>query len=180
MKPINFDGATKVLQRPATMTDAECGSLPVWSDGKQCVSCWKPSLTERLMILFRGKVYLGIMSGSTQSPCFVTGENPFDEKKRSFLALVWKWVVSFFVMFWQCAKQADKRSHFVCGFILSLLFGSVFIPVVGLAVGMCAAALKEWWDSRGHGTVEFMDFFFSAIGAAVALPLSYLFNWLFF
>lgn len=38
MKPINFKEATKVLQRPSTMTDAECASLHVWSDGKQCVS----------------------------------------------------------------------------------------------------------------------------------------------
>ena len=26
--------------------------------------------------------------------------------------------------------------------------------------------IKEWWDSKGHGTVELMDFVFTAMGAA--------------
>ena len=78
MKPINFKEATKVLQRPSTMTDAECASIHVWSDGKQCVSCWKPSVLERVRILFGGKVYLGVKGGGTQPPVFVTGECPFN------------------------------------------------------------------------------------------------------
>jgi hypothetical protein len=77
MKPINFPQSTKVLQKPSDMTDEECLPLPVWCDGKQCISCWKPTLIERLKVLFTGKVWIGILSGNTQPPVFVSGENVF-------------------------------------------------------------------------------------------------------
>ena len=77
MKPIDFAQSTKVLQRPSTMTESECQSLPVWNDGKQCVSCWKTTFKERLNILFTGKVWLGVHSGKTQPPVFVSGESVF-------------------------------------------------------------------------------------------------------
>ncbi len=77
MKPIDFKQSTKVLQRSADMTDDECSSLPVWSDGTQCVSCWKPSLSERISLVFGGQVWLGVASGSTQPPVFLSGRNVF-------------------------------------------------------------------------------------------------------
>ena len=77
MKPIDFPQSTKVLQKPSTMSDNECSSLHVWNDGKQCVSCWKPTFKERMNILFGGKVWLGVLSGKTQPPVFVSGEMVF-------------------------------------------------------------------------------------------------------
>nr|DAK21575.1 MAG TPA: hypothetical protein [Caudoviricetes sp.] len=77
MKPIDFKQSTKVLQRSADMTDDECSSLPVWSDGTQCVSCWKPSLSERISLVFGGRLWLGVASGSTQPPVFLSGRNVF-------------------------------------------------------------------------------------------------------
>ena len=77
MKPTDFKQSTKVLQRPSTMAESECQSLPVWCDGKQCVSVWKPSIRERLNILFGGKVWLGVLSGNTQPPVFISGETVF-------------------------------------------------------------------------------------------------------
>lgn len=77
MKPIDFKQSTKVLQRSPDMTDDECAALPVWSDGTQCVSCWKPSLSERISLAFGGKVWLGVASGSTQPPVFLSGRNVF-------------------------------------------------------------------------------------------------------
>nr|DAN12625.1 MAG TPA: hypothetical protein [Caudoviricetes sp.] len=77
MKPIDFKQSTKVLQRSPDMTDDERASLPVWSDGMQCVSCWKPSLSERILVAFGGKVWLGVASGSTQPPVFLSGRNVF-------------------------------------------------------------------------------------------------------
>lgn len=97
MKPIDFPQSTKVLQKPENMFDADCKPLPVWSDGKQCVSCWRPTFKERVRILFAGKVWLGVNAGCV------------------------------------------------------------------------AGAIKEWWDSKGHGTVELMDFVFTSFGAVVAL-----------
>ena len=81
MKPIDFVQSTKVLQRPSTMAESECQSLPVWNDGKQCVSCWKATFKERLKILFTGKVWLGVLSGKTQPPVFVSGEEVFENPR---------------------------------------------------------------------------------------------------
>ena len=90
MKPIDFPQSTKVLQRPSMMTESECSPLHVWCDGKQCVSCWKPSFIERLKILFTGKIWLGVMSGNTQPPVFMSGESVFKKVEISaFYRLEW-------------------------------------------------------------------------------------------
>ncbi len=178
MKPIKFKEATKVLQRPATMTDAECASLHVWTDGKECVSCWKPSFRERLNILLHGKVYLGVLSGcSTQPPVFVTAEYPFSRppffaRVRLKMSCVVNSAKGVAKSVQNAAKQPDKRKHFVGGMLISFLIG-LCNPLLGLLSGVVAAALKEWWDSKGHGTAEFMDFFFSSIGALCALPVTW-------
>lgn len=178
MKPIKFKEATKVLQRPATMTDAECASLHVWTDGKECVSCWKPSIKERLNILFRGNIYLGVLSGcSTQPPVFVTAEYPFSRppfftRVKNKISNMIDCVESFVKSVQNVAKQPDKRKHFVGGMLISFLIG-LYNPFLGFLSGIVAAALKEWWDSKGHGTVEFMDFFFSSMGALCALPVTW-------
>lgn len=92
MKPTNFKQSTKVLQRLSTMAESECQSLPVWFDSKQCVSAWKPSPRERLNILFGGKVWLGVMSGNTQPPVFISGKTVFTKVKISvFQRLRW-WI----------------------------------------------------------------------------------------
>lgn len=79
MKPIDFPQSTKVLQKPGTMTDEECASLHVWSDGKQCVSKWHLSVWERIKILFGQDIWLGVMSGKTQPPVFLAAERVFEQ-----------------------------------------------------------------------------------------------------
>lgn len=177
MKPINFKEATKVLQKPSTMTDAECASLHVWSDGKQCVSCWKPSVWERVRILFGGKVYLGVKGGGTQPPVFVTVESPFFRppffaRVKDKISNMIDCAESFVKSVQNAAKQPDKRKHFVGGMLVSFLIG-LYNPFLGFLSGVVAAALKEWWDSKGHGTVEFLDFFFSSMGALCALLITW-------
>ena len=80
MKPINFKLSNKVLQ-PSGQEYSEningVDPLPIWTDGEQCVSCWRPSWRERLSILLFGKVWLGILSGSTQYPVWVGGEREY-------------------------------------------------------------------------------------------------------
>lgn len=71
MKPVRFKESTKVLTAPG------CGELHVFSDGNDCVSKWKPSFAERIKILLGGCVWLGVMSGNTQPPVFVSGHYPF-------------------------------------------------------------------------------------------------------
>ncbi len=185
MKPIDFPQSTKVLQKPSTMSDNECSSLHVWNDGKQCVSCWKPTFKERMNILFGGKVWLGVLSGKTQPPVFVSGEMVFEKAplKARILAF-WGKVKESIIQTWEnlaeAAKQPDKRKHFYVGFAIALVVGVLFGALVGFVAGSLAGAIKEWWDSKGHGTVELMDFIFTMIGALcgalVALIVCVLFN----
>jgi hypothetical protein len=185
MKPIDFPQSTKVLQKPSTMSDNECSSLHVWNDGKQCVSCWKPTFKERMNILFGGKVWLGVLSGKTQPPVFVSGEMVFEKAplKARILAF-WGKAKESIIQTWEnlaeAAKQPDKRKHFYVGFVIALVVGILFGALVGFVAGSLAGAIKEWWDSKGHGTVELMDFIFIMIGALcgalVALIVCVLFN----
>jgi len=73
MIPIDFDESNRALTKPDSMTTEECSTLLVFTDSGQCISCWKPSLRERLSILLFGKVWLGIRSGKTQPPVWVRG-----------------------------------------------------------------------------------------------------------
>lgn len=170
MKPIDFPQSTKVLQKPSTMSDKECSSLHVWSDGKQCVSCWKPTFKERMNILFGGKVWLGVYSGKTQPPVFVSGEMVFNKQPlkariSAFLAEAKESIVDVWESLTEAAKQPDKRKHLYVGIAIALVIGILFGALVGFIAGCLAGAVKEWWDSKGHGTVELMDFIFTVIGA---------------
>ena len=114
--------------------------------------------------------WLGVYSGKTQPPVFVSGEQVFEKEpiKARILAffaeakenvrLVWERVR-------EAAKQLDKRKHFFGGVAIALVVGILFGALVGFIAGCLAGAIKEWWDSKGHGTVELMDFVFTAFGA---------------
>lgn len=159
------------------MAESECQSLPVWSDGKQCVSCWKPTFKERLNILFGGKVWLGVLSGKTQPPVFISGESVFEkanikERFRAFIAEAKESIIETFESVREAAKQPDKRKHFIVGFCLSLFFG-FFLPFMGFIAALIAGTIKEWWDSKGHGTVEVLDLVFTAMGALCAFPFAW-------
>ena len=177
MKPIDFPQSTKVLQRPSTMTDKECASLHVWSDGNQCVSCWKPTFKERLNILFGGKVWLGVLSGKTQPPVFVSGTRvfnkaPFSARCRAFFGSVAESITEAIRATTRATKQADKQKHFVVGFVIALLAGVLFGFWGGFSAWCLIGATKEWWDSKGHGAVEIMDFVFTLLGSIAGASLS--------
>jgi hypothetical protein len=82
MNPIQFKEATKVLSRPAGMTDEACGPLSVYYDPKSlcCLSCWRPSFWERLSILLFGRVWVFVYSGATQPPIAIEGRRTMFEK----------------------------------------------------------------------------------------------------
>jgi len=64
-------------------------------------------------------------------------------------------------------KQPDKQKHFISGMMLSIVFGAVFSPLIGLGVGILGGIPKEVWDSLGHGHVEINDFLATAFGGLV-------------
>lgn len=43
-------------------------------------------------------------------------------------------------------KIGDKQMHALCSIIITLLFGIIFNPIVGLIVGGAAGILKELYD----------------------------------
>jgi hypothetical protein len=72
MTPTEFNEQTTILGKPSGMSDEECGSLPIFSDGNQTISCWKLSLKERLQILIFGKIWVGVVFGKTQPPIWLS------------------------------------------------------------------------------------------------------------
>ena len=78
MKPTDFQYRNIILKPPVNGDYSEnvesIVDLPAWSDGEQCVSCWKPSWRERLSILFFGRIWLSILNGDTPpSPVSISG-----------------------------------------------------------------------------------------------------------
>lgn len=72
--PIEFEHQKTVLQ-PSGKEYSEnvtgVDPLPVWTDGEQCVSCWKMSWRERLSALIFGRVWMAVLSGYTQPPVWI-------------------------------------------------------------------------------------------------------------
>ena len=61
MKPIEFKDQTTVFAE----NQPEYGNLPalkIDSSQGEVISCWKMTLTERIKVLFTGKVWLNLMS----------------------------------------------------------------------------------------------------------------------
>jgi hypothetical protein len=84
MEPTKLKQKTKTLRKPDSMTDEECGSLEVYCDENTVISCFKASWFERIMILFTGKVWLGVLSSSgTQPPVWLSGRDPWRKNKES-------------------------------------------------------------------------------------------------
>jgi hypothetical protein len=68
MTPAYFEKANKKLLKPAKMTDEECEPLWVYNDGEESISCWQMTWGERLQALLWGRVWLGVLAGSSQPP----------------------------------------------------------------------------------------------------------------
>ncbi len=83
MNPIPFKGQSAELKKPASMTDAECSSLPILRIDNTVISCWRMSWRERVTALITGKIWLGVLSGQSQPPVYLTVEQPF--KVQNFL-----------------------------------------------------------------------------------------------
>lgn len=81
MKPIKFNQVNKNLFKPESMTDEECSPLWVYNDGLQCVSCWRLTWKERIEALLFGRVWLGVLSGKTQPPVWLSCRKSVFEKE---------------------------------------------------------------------------------------------------
>jgi len=68
---------------------------------------------------------------------------------------------------------ADKASHVLYGMLIFCVFG-LFSPIIGLCAAIVIGAAKEYWDSKGHGHVEFLDFAATAGGGILGFYCTYL------
>jgi len=71
MKPIRFKEVTKDLLKPENYNEdkhGKCDSLPVFSDNDECISLWKLTIWEKIKVLIFGKIWLRVLSGTTQPP----------------------------------------------------------------------------------------------------------------
>ena len=86
MKPNKFKESNRILEKPNALTDSECGNLPVFTNGRECISLWKPSIKERISILIHGNVWLSIHTGTSQPPVWLDGSKTIfiEPKKLSF------------------------------------------------------------------------------------------------
>ena len=82
LKPIKFPEANYSLTKPENMSDDECGTLWVWSNGKQCISCWNLSFWQRIVALVSGKIWLSVLSGNTQPPVWIICKKTIFEKNK--------------------------------------------------------------------------------------------------
>ena len=146
MKPIDFKQSMKVLQRSSEVTDDGCASLPVWSDGAQCVSCWKPSLSERISLVFGGKVWLGVASGSTQPPVFLSGKNVFKgaspfQRVRSFAVYMAERTSGVYRALAHMERHPYDEYHFSGKMVYSMV-----ATIIGCVLGSLAYSLvaKLW------------------------------------
>lgn len=76
MKPMSFDEVTKTLQY--TDEKGESRPLPVFSDGEQCISCWELTIDDLIEINLTKRIFVGVSSGQSQPPMFVSAEYPFE------------------------------------------------------------------------------------------------------
>lgn len=61
-------------------------------------------------------------------------------------------------------RKKDELLHLIVGAIIALLGSWLVGWMPGLLLSVVAGGLKEYWDSKGHGCVELMDFIATVVG----------------
>lgn len=83
MRPIKFKFQNKTLLKPPTRDMEDCGSLPVNTDGKRCVSCWRLGFKERIRALVFGRIWLTVYGGVTQPPVSMVCNKTFFKRIKN-------------------------------------------------------------------------------------------------
>lgn len=79
MNPIDFPQADRSLSAPAGSSDVT--PLRIWTDGRECISCWMPTEAERAALAAGEAVYVRCLSGVTQYPLYLEVGSPFEEPR---------------------------------------------------------------------------------------------------
>lgn len=83
MQPVSFNNVNKILTGSGLGPEGnKIENLPIWTDNKVCVSCWKLTWKERVRLLWRGRVWVAVLSGDSQPPLALTIEDLNAEQSR--------------------------------------------------------------------------------------------------
>lgn len=77
MNPIDFPQAMRTLGAPEGSTNVT--PLRVWTDGRECISCWMPTEEERQWLAAGEPICLRLLSGGTMPPALLEVGSPFAE-----------------------------------------------------------------------------------------------------
>lgn len=86
---VKFPGANRSYGPPAGVTEEQCATLHVFSNGACLVSCWEFTDEEIAEIVRTRRAFLSVWSGGTLSPVFVGSESVTRGVVADFGA-VWK------------------------------------------------------------------------------------------
>lgn len=82
MKCVDFPQSNKDLAPPSDLPEGvECGTLPVFTDGEECISVWELEGDDLIKVLESGRVFVRVLSGKTQPPIELAVESPFTVKE---------------------------------------------------------------------------------------------------
>lgn len=113
MKAIEFKEQNRILAKPENMTDEECKSLPVFSNGEECISCWQLSDEEIEKLKETKCIWLGVLSGQTQPPVFLSVDYPFVMRKNNG-----KWKIFIIDLddekYWVIAENETQAINCLC------------------------------------------------------------------
>ena len=83
MEPIEFKHSNITLNPPPKNDSGiEIIAIRAWTDGSECVSCWRMSWRERFAALIFGKVWLSLLSGRTMPPAYVVACNEYLKESK--------------------------------------------------------------------------------------------------
>lgn len=82
MKPVEFKEQNVILGKPESMTDEECEQLPIFTNGEQCISCWEVTEEELKEIVETKRIWVSVLSGSTQPPICLSVSTLFVEEDQ--------------------------------------------------------------------------------------------------
>ena len=71
MKWVEFLEQTKLLGPPRGVSNKDCGTLPVFCDGQQCISKWELNEEEKKHVAEKGYIWLRIWAGNSQPPVMI-------------------------------------------------------------------------------------------------------------
>jgi hypothetical protein len=86
---VEWSGVNRRLGPPAGVDESQCKTLPIFSNGVCCVSCWELDDAEIAEIVRTRRIFLSVWFGKSQPPVLIGSENVVRECVADY-GPVWK------------------------------------------------------------------------------------------